>query len=109
MLKKLLSAILVSLVLLAFSWQSPVMADAAGSGLFQANCASCHMGGKNIINPAKTLNKGDLEKYGMNSFEAIVTQVTNGKAAMPSFKGRLNDKQIEDVAAYVLKQSEAGW
>jgi mono/diheme cytochrome c family protein len=27
--------------------------------------------------------------------------VTNGKGAMPSFKGQLTDTQIQDVAAYV--------
>jgi cytochrome c6 len=45
----------------------------------------------------------------MDSLEAIVSQVTNGKNAMPSFKGRLNTQQIEDVANYVLEQSEKGW
>jgi len=38
----------------------------------------------------------------MNSLEAIVYQVTNGKNVMPAFKGRLNNQQIEDVANYVL-------
>jgi cytochrome c6 len=41
--------------------------------------------------------------------EAIVTQVTNGKNAMPAFKGRLNKKQIEDVASYVMEKAEKGW
>ena len=44
----------------------------------------------------------------MNSSEAIVTQVTNGNA-MPKFKGRLTDNQIQSVAAYVIAQSEKGW
>jgi mono/diheme cytochrome c family protein len=29
--------------------------------------------------------------------------VTKGKNAMPPFKGTLSDKQIADVAAYVVK------
>ncbi len=33
----------------------------------------------------------------------VVDRVTNGKGAMPSFKGQLTDKQIADVAAYVVK------
>jgi cytochrome c6 len=41
----------------------------------------------------------------MNSSEAIIAQVTNGKNAMPAFKGRLKPAQIEDVAAYVLDQA----
>jgi len=50
-----------------------------------------------------------LDKYEMSSLVAITTQVTNGKAAMPSFKGKLTPEQIENVAAYVVEQSEKGW
>ena len=45
----------------------------------------------------------------MNSAEAIISQVTNGKNAMPAFKGRLTSAQIEDVAAYVLGEAEKDW
>ena len=83
--------------------------QSAGGAVFNANCASCHAGGRNLVQANKSLSKADLEKYGMNSIEAIVTQVTNGKNAMPAFKGRLKDTQIQDVAAYVLSKSEAGW
>ncbi len=31
----------------------------------------------------------------------VVTRVTNGAGAMPSFKGKLTQQQIDDVAAYV--------
>ena len=58
---------------------------------------------------SKTLKKDALEKYEMNSLEAIITQVYNGKNAMPKFGGRLTDAQIEDVATYVLSQAEKGW
>jgi len=61
------------------------------------------------VNPAKTLKKDMLDKYEMSSLVAITTQVTNGKAAMPSFKGKLTPEQIENVAAYVVEQSEKGW
>ena len=103
----------IALLLMAsvtFLFSRPALADvASGAKIFGANCAACHMGGKNMVNPEKTLKKGDLEKYSMASLDAIETQVTNGKAAMPSFKGRLTDVQIEDVASYVLDQSEKGW
>ena len=88
------------------------MADANpanGAKIFTANCTACHLGGRNVIAAAKTLKKDALEKYSMNSLDAIVTQVTNGKKAMPAFKGRLNDQQIQDVASYVLEQSDKGW
>ncbi|NET38972.1 MAG: c-type cytochrome [Cyanothece sp. SIO1E1] len=82
---------------------------ASGKNIFAVNCAACHAGGLNAVNPAKTLQKSDLDKYGMNSLAAVVSQVTNGKNAMPGFAGRLSGKDIEDVATYVLAQSEQGW
>lgn len=109
--KKLLSATILVLAACLFLFGAPAFAgDAAkGATVFSANCAACHAGGRNLVNPTKTLSKEDLEKYGMNSADAIITQVTNGKASMPSFKGRLKPDQIENVAAYVLSKSEAGW
>ncbi|MGB3758100.1 MAG: c-type cytochrome [Rivularia sp. (in: cyanobacteria)] len=108
--KKILSILLVGAVIFGFAFNRPALADAAAGGaVFNANCASCHAGGRNLVQANKSLSKADLEKYGMNSVEAIVTQVTNGKNAMPAFKGRLKDSQIQDVADYVLSKAEAGW
>ncbi|MBE9100677.1 cytochrome c6 PetJ [Vacuolonema iberomarrocanum] len=87
-----------------------IAADLAkGAQVFSSNCAACHIGGGNVVNGAKTLRKADLEQYGMASLEAIQMQVKNGKAAMPAFGSRLDDEQIEAVAAYVLDQAEKGW
>jgi cytochrome c6 len=80
-----------------------------GAKIFNANCSACHVGGTNVIIANKTLKKEALEKYGMNSLEAIKTQVRKGRNAMPAFGGRLNETQIEDVATYVLEQSRKGW
>jgi cytochrome c6 len=49
-----------------------------------------------------------LEENGKYSLAAIITQVTNGKGAMPAFK-KLKPNQIELVAAYVLEQADNGW
>lgn len=102
---------MLAIALLTLSFARPAMAGDAASGakIFSANCAACHAGGNNVIMPAKTLKKDALEKNGMNSLDAITTQVTKGKNAMPAFGGRLSAKQIEDVATYVLSKSEAGW
>lgn len=110
-LKKLLSAIVLAIAIFTFALGSPALAadTASGAKTFSANCAACHAGGRNIVAAAKTLKKEALEKYSMNSLEAIVHQVQNGKNAMPAFKNRLNDKQIEDVASYVLEQADKGW
>lgn len=109
--KKILSVILLAITVLTLALGRPALAGDSGEGakIFNANCAACHMGGRNVVAAAKTLKKDALEKYNMNSLEAIVNQVKNGKNAMPSFRGRLNDKQIEDVASYVFQQAEKGW
>lgn len=110
-LKKLLSIVLLTIALLSLSLTRPALAADAASGakIFSANCAACHAGGRNVIMADKSLKKEALEKYSMNSLDAVINQVTNGKNAMPAFKGRLNQAQIEDVATYVLAQSDKGW
>jgi len=106
MIKKVIALIiLISSVLIA----PPVHAEPNGGQLFQANCAACHAGGTNRVMANKTLKKEALAKYNMDSKEAIVYQVTNGKRAMPAFRGRLKSSQIEAVAEYVLSQAEKGW
>nr|YP_010198910.1 cytochrome c553 [Hydropuntia urvillei]UAD88359.1 cytochrome c553 [Hydropuntia urvillei] len=81
----------------------------AGEQVFSANCSACHANGNNAIMPDKTLQSNALSENSMNSIEAITNQVKNGKNAMPAFGGRLADEDIENVANYVLNQSEKGW
>jgi cytochrome c6 len=109
----LASIALVSLIVLGslFGFESiSLAADLEhGKSIFTGNCAACHNGGLNSINPSKTLKMADLEANGKNSIPAIVAQITNGNGAMPGFKGRISDSDMEDVAAYVLAQAEKGW
>lgn len=109
--KKLLLGIVLLVAAMTFSFASPALAgDAAHGGqIFTAKCASCHMGGKNVVDPTKTLSKQDLQKNGRDSIDAIIAQVTKGKNAMPAFGGQLSDQDIEDVATYVLAQADKGW
>lgn len=109
--KRLLSIALLAIAIFTVGFGRPALAgDAAkGAKVFSANCAACHVGGGNVVMAMKTLKSAALEKYGMNSIEAITTQVTKGKNAMPAFAGRLKPDQIEDVATYVLSQSEKDW
>ena len=81
----------------------------AGEQVFTANCSACHPGGTNAIMPDKTLKRDKLEENSMYSISAITNQVKNGKNAMPAFGGRLADEDIDNVANYVLNQSEQGW
>jgi cytochrome c6 len=110
-LKTLFSILAVAIVLTIALVATPAQAAdlANGAKIFNANCSACHVGGSNVIISNKTLKKEALEKYGMASLQAIKTQVAKGKSAMPAFGGRLNEKQIEDVASYVLSQSQKGW
>ena len=79
----------------------------AGAQVFAGNCAACHAGGNNVIQNEKTLRKEALEQYleGGLKPSSIVYQVTNGKNAMPAFGGRLDDDEIQNVAAYVFDQA----
>ena len=101
----------VALTLISFA-NSAMAADAEkGKEVFSANCTTCHSGGKNIMGPGKSLSKEDLESNKVNSAAAIIDLVTNGKGPMPAFGklGVINAADIESVAAYVLKKSDAGW
>ncbi|MFP4134526.1 MAG: c-type cytochrome [Halothece sp.] len=77
--------------------------------LGKASCTQCHRGGINTVIADKHLGKDALEKYNMDSMEAIAHQVKNGKSAMPAYGKRLSEEEIRDVAAYVLSQAEQGW
>ena len=109
--KKLLTILSLTVIALMACFNSPVLAAdlADGAKVFSANCAACHMGGGNVVMANKTLKKEALEQFGMNSADAIIYQVQNGKNAMPAFGGRLSEAQIENVAAYVLEQSAKNW
>jgi len=90
---------------------SPVLAgeNVNGDTIFNVNCAGCHPQGGNIIRRGKNLQKKALQKYKMDSEEAISYLVANGKNNMSAFKERLSPQEIKTVANYVLEQAEIGW
>jgi mono/diheme cytochrome c family protein len=72
----------------------------AGKTVFKTGpCASCHTladaGTHGTVGP----NLDDAKP----PLSLVVERVTKGAGAMPAFKGQLTDKQIADVAAYVVK------
>ncbi|MGZ8692633.1 MAG: c-type cytochrome [Gaiellaceae bacterium] len=75
----------------------------AGKAVFaSAGCVACH-----------TLEAaGSTGQVGPNLDEAkpdaalVVERVTNGKAPMPPFKGQLDEKQIQDVVAFVVDSTQ---
>lgn len=114
-LKILLLILLLAIALLSFTFISPAVAaeTSKAAKIFNSNCASCHIGGGNILIAEKTLKKEALQKYlkdyDTNSIEAIIYQIQNGKNAMPAFKNKLSEQEILEVAAYVFQKAEQGW
>ena len=74
----------------------------AGAAVFEsAGCGGCHTleaaGTSGTVGPNLDDTKPEAS--------LVVERVTNGKGAMPSFKGRLSEEQIEAVADYVSKSA----
>jgi mono/diheme cytochrome c family protein len=72
----------------------------AGKQVFAtAGCKSCHTlkdaGATGTVGP----NLDDAKP----PLDLVIDRVTNGKGVMPSFSGQLSEKQIADVAAYVVQ------
>ncbi|MEH2162654.1 MAG: c-type cytochrome [Nostoc sp.] len=111
----LLLILMLAIALFKLTFISPALAAETSNWakIFEANCASCHIGGGNILISQKTLKKEALSKYLENynsdSIEAIIHQVQNGKNAMPAFKAKLTAEEILEVAAYVFQNAEEGW
>ena len=76
----------------------------AGKAVFEsAGCSSCHTlkaaGATGTVGPNLDTLKPPEEK--------VRTQVTNGGAIMPPFKGKLSAKQIDDVATFVFTSTHS--
>jgi cytochrome c6 len=76
----------------------------AGKEVFlgTAGCSSCHT----LADAGSTGNVGPNLDALKPSYDAVVTQVTNGGGGMPPFKGTLSEQQIQDVAAYVSSATQ---
>jgi mono/diheme cytochrome c family protein len=72
----------------------------AGKKIFKTGpCAGCHT----LADAGTTGNVGPNLDQAKPPLSLVVERVTKGAGAMPSFKGQFSDKQIADVAAYVVK------
>jgi cytochrome c6 len=79
---------------------------AAGKTVFTttAGCSGCHT----LKDAGATGNVGPNLDDQKPPLPLVVERVTKGKGGMPSFKGRLSDQQIANVAAYVAKATGGG-
>lgn len=68
-----------------------------GKTIFAATCGGCHT----LADAGTTGTVGPNLDQSRPSKELAVDRVTNGRGAMPSFKGSLDPAQIEAVADYV--------
>ena len=76
---------------------------AAGKTVFAASgCTGCHTleaaGAQGTVGP-------NLDES-QPSYDEAVTRVANGGNGMPAFKGRLTEKQIRDVSAFVVQSAQ---
>jgi len=76
----------------------------AGEAEFKEHCAVCHPDGGNIINPAKTLHKKDLDVNGIKNAGDIIAKMRNPGPGMMQFdKKTIPDKEAQTIAEYILK------
>jgi mono/diheme cytochrome c family protein len=76
---------------------------AAGEAVFaSAGCGGCHVlaaaNASGAVGPNLDESKPPVE--------LVVERVRDGSGLMPSFEGQLSDKQIADVAAYVVASTQ---
>jgi cytochrome c6 len=76
----------------------------SGEALFNQHCAVCHPDGGNIINPAFTLHKKDLQAHNITKPGDIIEKMRNPGAGMTKFdKDTISDKDAGEIADYILK------
>src|SRR5690242_16370110 len=104
-------ACVMGVLLLSLTWYGSKAPGAAGAGsaiaskygFSNAACSSCHTpkaaGWNGHVGPNLDGAKPD--------YDLVVDRVTNGKGGMPSFKGKLSEKQIHCIATYVATAAGA--
>jgi cytochrome c6 len=76
----------------------------AGAKEFKEHCAICHPDGGNIINPRKTLRKGDREANNVRTEADIIKIMRNPGPGMNAFDQKtISDAKAKDIATYILK------
>jgi mono/diheme cytochrome c family protein len=98
-------ASVMAVLLLALTWYGSKAPGAAGAGsaiaskygFGNAACSSCHT----LKDAGWVGNVGPNLDGAKPGYKLAVDRVTNGKGAMPAFKGRLTDQQIQCISTYV--------
>jgi cytochrome c6 len=94
----------VGLTLPAAGLNAAEKKESAGAKLFQQQCAACHPDGGNIIKPALTLRKKDMDAHGVKTAEDIVGKMRNPGPGMTRFDAKtVSDKDAKEIAQYILQ------
>lgn len=72
--------------------------DLGKRGFYQAGCELCHA----LADAGSTTVGGPDLDDSQPSYELVVDRVTNGKGAMNPYRRDLSDREIADIAAYVV-------
>lgn len=92
------------LVLFAAGLNAAEKKESTGAKLFQQYCAACHPNGGNIIKPALTLHKKDMEAHGVKTAKDIVAKMRNPGPGMTRFDVKtVSDKDANEIAKYILQ------
>jgi cytochrome c6 len=78
--------------------------ESKGAKLFQQHCAACHPDGGNIIKPAMTLHKKDMDVHGVKTADDIVGKMRNPGPGMTRFDTKsISDKDAKEIAQHILQ------
>lgn len=92
------------ILLLVFASSFAFADEAKGADVYKGKCAMCHgPDGKGQTAMGKNMKLRDLGSSDVQNIHdsELKTLIENGKNKMPAYKGKLTDKQIEDVIQYV--------
>lgn len=79
-----------------------------GQVIFENNCAACHAGGQNLVNPPRTLQKDaiikNLKSLDPNTIQDFVQNSLVHRGAF-ILGSKLSNKDFENVVSYVVDQA----
>ena len=93
------------LAIAAFSLlSSPARAQDDAASLFKSKCAACHGADGTGNTPVgksmkiRDFHSADVQK---ETDAQLTTMITDGKGAMPAYKGKITDAQIKSLVAFI--------
>ena len=105
----LIAPVLMALALLTSATVEAASADEVAEGTFKSTCAMCHGADGSGDTPAgKSMHIPDLHSAEVQkqSDAQLAEAISNGKNAMPPFKGNLNPDQIKALVAHVRQLNQ---